>query len=206
MNHTKNSSVLLDKAVEEFSQLPGIGKQTALRLALHLLKKGESTMTRFGQTFIEMGTNIQKCKICQNISDTEVCSICSDSERDIKTICIVENIRDVLSIENTNQFSGRYHVLGGTISPMDGIGPSDLEIDTLISRVQNEPIQEIILALSTTMEGDTTNFFLFKKLNQYDIKISVLARGVSVGDELYYTDTVTLGKSIANRATFDPSF
>ncbi|QZT39106.1 recombination mediator RecR [Halosquirtibacter xylanolyticus] len=205
MNHSNNSSFLLDKAVEELSQLPGIGKQTALRLALHLLKKGEPALNKFGQTFITMGANIQKCSICQNISDREVCSICEDQERDTQTVCIVENIRDVLSIENTSQFNGRYHVLGGTISPMDGIGPADLEIDSLISRMENESIKEVILALSTTMEGDTTNFYLYKKLQSFDIRISVLARGVSVGDELYYTDTITLGKSITNRSVFDPS-
>lgn len=205
MNHAKNSSILLDKAIEELSQLPGIGKQTALRLALHLLKKGEKTLTKFGQTFVDMGANIQKCKVCQNISDTDVCSICSDDERDGTTICVVENIRDVLSIENTHQFSGKYHVLGGTISPMDGIGPNDLEIESLLDRLTEEPIKEIILALSTTMEGDTTNFYLYKKIQPYDVKLSVLARGVSIGDELYYTDSITLGKSIVNRSPFTPS-
>ena len=199
------SSSLLENAVNEFAKLPGIGRKTALRLVLHLLKQSEHEVDVFGNAFIQLRKEIRYCTVCHNISDTEVCHICSNTSRDHATVCVVENIKDVMSIENTQQFRGLYHVLGGIISPMDGIGPSDLEIESLVKRVQDDDIKEVILALSTTMEGDTTNFFIFKKLKNTPVKISTLARGVSIGDELEYTDEVTLGRSIVNRMKFEDS-
>ncbi len=200
------SSGLLENAVQEFSKLPGIGRKKALRLVLHLLKQPENETEALGNSLISLRKNIVYCKVCHNISDTEVCNICSNAARDAETICVVENIRDVMSIENTQQFRGLYHVLGGVISPMDGIGPSDLEIESLIQRVQSEKIKEVILALSTTMEGDTTNFYIFRKLATLNLKITTIARGVAIGDELEYADEVTLGRSILNRVDFNNTF
>lgn len=200
------SSALLENAVNEFAQLPGIGRKTALRLVLHLLRQEESLVENFGNAIIKLRKEIKYCHVCHNISDSDTCSLCSDPNRDDSIICVVENIKEVMVIENTRQFKGRYHVLGGVISPMDGIGPSDLEIDSLVKRASQGDIQEIILALSATMEGDTTNFYIFRKLAPYNIKISILARGVSVGDELEYTDEITLGRSIINRMPFNETF
>ncbi|WP_455783021.1 recombination mediator RecR [Coprobacter fastidiosus] len=200
------SSALLENAVNEFAKLPGIGRKTALRLVLHLLRQEEFSVENFGNAIIKLRKEIKYCHVCHNISDSDTCSLCSDPNRDDFIICVVENIKEVMVIENTHQFKGRYHVLGGVISPMDGIGPSDLEIDSLVKRVSEGGIQEIILALSATMEGDTTNFYIFRKLAPYNIKISILARGVSVGDELEYTDEITLGRSIINRMPFNETF
>ena len=198
-------SKLLENAVNEFAKLPGIGRKSALRLVLHLLKQDLQEVEIFGNSLIMLRSEIKHCKICHNISDTDICSICANPARNPSIICVVENIKDVMSIENTQQFKGLYHVLGGIISPMDGIGPSDLEIESLVSRVNEGNTEEIILALSTTMEGDTTNFFIYKKLKNTEVKISTLARGVSIGDELEYTDEVTLGRSIVNRMNFEES-
>lgn len=195
-------SVLLEKAVGEFAKLPGIGRKTALRLVLHLLRQSDEAVEQFANAISLMKSNVKYCRVCHNISDTEVCPICSDPRRDASTICVVENIQDVLAVENTQQFHGLYHVLGGIISPMDGIGPSDLEIESLVARVAEGSIKEVILALSSTMEGDTTNFYISRKLADYPVKLSVIARGISVGDELEYTDEVTLGRSIVNRTPF----
>ncbi|MBK5203094.1 MAG: recombination protein RecR [Prolixibacteraceae bacterium] len=201
----KYSSKLLENAVNEFSRLPGIGKKTALRLVLYLLKKDKSEVNSFCESLTSLKENMKYCKICHNISDTEICDICSQKSRHSDIICVVENIRDVMAIENTHQFNGLYHVLGGIISPMDGIGPSELEINSLIERVKKGKISEIILALSTTMEGDTTNFYIYKKLKDSSVKISTLSRGVSIGNELEYTDEITLGRSIKNRQDFESS-
>ena len=197
------SSKLIDEAVEQMSSLPGIGKKTALRLVLNLLNRDLAEVERFSNSFTKMRNNIRFCVKCHNISEEELCGICSNKNRDQSLICVVEDIRDVISIEKTNQFSGYYHVLGGIISPMDGIGPNDLNIESLLTRVQTENISEVIFALSTTMEGDTTNFYLHRKLAPLNIKTSVLSRGVSVGDELHYADEITLGRSIVNRTPFD---
>lgn len=199
---TRLNSQLLEKAVEELSKLPGIGRKTALRLALHLLRKDSAEAKALGQSIIEMREKISYCSRCHNISEEETCPICSDPRRDQNTICVVENVKDVITIEATHQHQGLYHVLGGLISPLDGIGPSDLEIDSLIERVKKENIQEVILALSPTIEGDTTNFYIFRKLNEFPVKVTMLARGLSVGNELEYTDELTLGKSIQNRIPF----
>ncbi len=195
-------SQLLEKAVAEFSKLPGIGRKTALRLVLHTLRQSNEEVDDFTNAVSRLKKEVKYCKVCHNISDTDICPICSDSRRDASTVCVVENIQDVMAVENTQQFHGLYHVLGGIISPMDGIGPSDIEIDSLVQRVAGGEIKEIILALSSTMEGDTTNFFISRKLADYDVKLSVIARGISVGDELEYTDEVTLGRSILNRTPF----
>lgn len=200
------SSPLLDSAINEISKLPGIGKKSALRLVLHLLRQDEGVAIALGEAIIKLRKEIKYCKVCHNISNSDVCDICADSKRDKSTVCVVENIKDVISIENTNQFNGLYHVLGGIISPIDGISPNDIEIESLVERVKNEDIKEVILALSTTMEGDTTNFYIFRKLAGTNVKISILARGVSIGDELEYTDEVTLGRSILNRTLFTESF
>ncbi|MHA7111815.1 recombination mediator RecR [Sunxiuqinia elliptica] len=199
----KFPSRLLENAVNEFAKLPGIGRKTALRLVLHLLKQEKSEVDLFGYSLIQLRNEIKHCKTCHNISDTDTCSICSNPNRNTEEVCVVENIKDVMAIENTQQFSGLYHVLGGIISPMDGIGPSDLEINSLIDRVKSGEVKEVVLALSTTMEGDTTNFFIFKKLKDLNVKISTLARGVSIGDELEYADEITLGRSIKNRLDFE---
>lgn len=195
-------SKLLEKAVSEFSQLPGIGKRTALRLVLYLLKQSQDNVFSFGNSIIELRNNIQFCKSCHNISDGELCTICASHSRDKSIICIVENITDVLAIEGTNQYRGVYHVLGGIISPMQGIGPSDLKVESLVNKVKNGGISEVIFALSATMEGDTTNYYLFKKLNSYNLNFTTIARGVAFGDELEYTDELTLGRSITNRTAF----
>jgi len=200
------SSKLLEEAVEEFSTLPGIGKKTALRLVLHLLKQEGQDVERFGNTILRVKKEIKTCKVCHNISDAEICHICSDPYRDRQTICVVESIRDVMSIENTQQYNGVYHVLGGIISPMDGIGPADLTLDSLEERVKSGESREIILALSTTMEGDTTNFYIYRRLKEYPVTISTLARGVAIGDDLEYADEVTLGRSILNRTSFEDTF
>lgn len=202
MIHDKFPSKLLENAVEEFAGLPGIGRKTALRLVLYLLKLEEAEVEDFGNAIIQLRKEIKHCKVCHNISDTEVCHICSNSSRNSEVICVVESIRDVLSIENTRQYNGLYHVLGGVISPMDGIGPANLEIASLVERVQQNKVSEIILALSTNMEGDTTNFYIYKKLKGFEIKVSAIARGVSVGGELEYTDELTLGRSIVNRINY----
>ena len=197
------SSALLEKAVGEFSKLPGIGRKTALRLVLFMLRQGDSDVDQFVNAVSKMKREVKYCRVCHNISDTDVCPICSDSRRDASTICVVENVQDVLAVENTQQFHGLYHVLGGIISPMDGIGPADLEIESLVNRVAEGGVKEVILALSSTMEGDTTNFYISHKLADYPVKLSVIARGISVGDELEYTDEVTLGRSILNRTPFN---
>lgn len=199
----KFPSRLLENAVNEFAKLPGIGRKTALRLVLHLLKQDKTEVDIFGNSFIQLRNEIKHCKICHNISDIEICNICSNPNRNPSEVCVVENIKDVMAIENTQQFNGLYHVLGGIISPMDGVGPSDLEINSLVERLQGGKLTEIVLALSTTMEGDTTNFFIYKKLKTFNVTISTLARGVSIGDELEYTDEITLGRSIKNRLDFE---
>ncbi len=195
-------SVLLEKAVDEFAKLPGIGRKTAMRLVLHLLRQETKTVESFGQAVITLKREVKYCKVCHNISDTEICGICADPRREVSTVCVVENIRDVMAVEATQQYHGLYHVLGGVISPMDGVGPSDLEIESLVNRVTTGEVDEVILALSTTMEGDTTNFYIYRKLEKTGVKLSVIARGVSVGDELEYADEVTLGRSIVNRTLF----
>ena len=195
-------STLLEKAVGEFAKLPGIGRKTAMRLVLHLLRQETSTVEAFGSSVVRLKHEVKYCRVCHNISDTDTCQICSNPQRDASTVCVVENIRDVMAVENTQQYKGLYHVLGGVISPMDGIGPSDLQIDSLVERVKSGVVKEVILALSSTMEGDTTNFFIFRKLAPYDVKITMIARGISIGDELEYTDEVTLGRSIVNRLPF----
>ena len=205
MNIDKYPSRLLENAVNEFAKLPGIGRKSALRLVLHLLRQDEEEVNTFGNSLIELRNEIKHCKVCHNISDTEICQICANPSRNESVVCVVENIRDVMSVENTHQFNGLYHVLGGIISPMDGIGPSDLEIESLVKRVENGEIIEVILALSTTMEGDTTNFYIFRKLKEFDVKITTLARGVSIGDELEYTDEITLGRSLTNRVLYESS-
>lgn len=196
-------SVLLEKAVNEFSKLPGIGRKTALRLVLHLLRQSNSDVEQFASAIAKVKQEVKYCRVCHNISDDDVCPICSDPRRDTSLICVVENIQDVMAVENTQQFRGLYHVLGGIISPMDGIGPDQLEIQSLVQRVEEGGVSEVILALSSTMEGDTTNFYISRKLAPLDVKLSVIARGISVGDELEYTDEVTLGRSIVNRTPFE---
>ncbi len=202
MQNQQYPSVALEKAVNEFASLPGIGKKTALRLALHLLQRSDEEVERFGNAFVNFKKDIRYCKVCHNISDTDVCSICANPKRDAATICVVENIQDVLAIENTMQFNGLYHVLGGVISPMDGIGPSNLKIAELVKRVEDGGVKEIIFALSPTMEGDTTNFFISRKLSSYNVKLSVIARGVTIGNNLEYADEVSLGRSIVDRTPF----
>ena len=196
------SSVLLEKAVDEFSSLPGIGRKSALRLALHLLKQPQENVERFGNSFIALRKGVKYCNVCNMISDENICSVCSDSSRDRSIICVVESIRDVLSIENTGQYRGLYHVLGGIISPMDGVGPGDLPIKELTERVVSGEVKEVILALCTSMEGETTSFYLYKKLSGTGVQITTIARGVGFGDDLEYTDELTLGKSIENRHLF----
>lgn len=203
MMNQQYPSQLLERAVQEFAKLPGIGRKTALRLVLHLLRQNADDVTLLTDAISRMKQEVKRCRVCHNVSDSDVCPICSDSHRDGSIVCVVENIQDVLAVENTQQFTGLYHVLGGIISPMDGIGPADLEIDSLVERVSEGGVKEVILALSSTMEGDTTNFYIFRKLAPYsDVKISIIARGISVGDELEYTDEVTLGRSILNRTPF----
>ena len=199
------SSKLLENAVHEIAQLPGIGKRTALRLALHLLREPSSKTASLSEALNDMRTQIKFCKNCHNISDIDVCEICSNTSRSSEIVCVVEDIRDVLAIENTSQFKGHYHVLGGKISPMDGIGPNDLTIHSLIEKVKSGSVKEIIFALSSTMEGDTTNFYIFKQIEPYKIVTTTIARGISVGDELEYADEITLGRSILNRIPFENS-
>ncbi len=195
-------SALLEKAVNEFAKLPGIGSKTAMRLVLYLLRQEEQAVEGFGRALVTLKKEVKYCSVCHNISDTAVCGICSDGQRDHSTICVVENIQDVMAVENTHQYKGVYHVLGGVISPMDGVGPSDLQIQSLTERVAGGGIREVILALSPTMEGDTTNFYIYRKLEQSGVRISMIARGVAQNDELQYTDEVTLGRSIINRIAF----
>lgn len=199
------SSKLLENAVYEISQLPGIGKRTALRLALHLLKQPEEQTSRLSQSLENLRSQIKFCSSCHNISDVAICEICANPKRDESIVCVVEDIRDVMAIENTGQFKGLYHVLGGKISPMECVGPQDLTINSLVNKVKNGKVSELIFALSSTMEGDTTNFFIFKQLEGLSIKTSTIARGIAVGDELEYADEVTLGRSILNRIPFENS-
>lgn len=196
-------SQLLEKAVLEFSRLPGIGRKTALRLLLWMLRQDDTDVDKFAEAVIRLKHEVRYCSVCHNISDSDVCPICADPRRDASTVCVVENIQDVMAIENTQQYHGLYHVLGGIISPMDGIGPSDIEIESLIGRVKAGEVSEVILALSPTMEGDTTNFYLYRKLAPTGVRVSVIARGIAVGNELEYTDEVTLGRSIMNRTLFE---
>lgn len=196
-------SLLLEKAVSEFSKLPGIGRKTALRLVLHLLRQADDDVDTFAKSVATLKKEVKYCRVCHNISDTDVCPICSDSHRNGSQICVVENIQDVMAVENTQQYHGLYHVLGGIISPMDGVGPSDIEIDSLVARVEAGVVGEVIMALSSTMEGDTTNFYISRKLAPYDVKLSVIARGISVGNDLEYTDEVTLGRAIINRTSMN---
>ncbi|MDR2949112.1 MAG: recombination mediator RecR [Prevotella sp.] len=203
----KYPSVLLENAVNEFAKLPGIGRKTALRLILHLLRQDDLMVDNFSQALVTLKHGVKYCNVCHNICDDDVCPICLDKSRDASTICVVENIKEVMAIENTMQYKGLYHVLGGIISPIDGIGPADLEIESLIERIAKGGIKEVILALSTTMEGDTTNFYIYKKMSPYsDIKVSMIARGISIGDEIEYADEVTLGRSILNRTLFNESY
>ncbi|PZX20660.1 DNA replication and repair protein RecR [Breznakibacter xylanolyticus] len=195
-------SKLLENAVNEFSRLPGIGKKTALRLVLYLLRQDKGVAVQFSDAIRQMREEIKYCKVCHNISDTDVCSICSTPSRDGRLVCVVESVKDVMAIENTQQYHGVYHVLGGVISPMDGIGPNDLSIGSLEARVKDGTVAEVIFALPTTMEGDTTNFYLYRKLEPYQVKITTIARGVAIGDELEYIDEVTLGRSLVNRQLF----
>ena len=196
-------SQLLERAVAEFAKLPGIGRKTALRLVLWLLRQEDGEVEQFADAVSRLKREVRYCRVCHNISDADTCPICADPRRDASTVCVVENIQDVMAIENTQQFHGLYHVLGGIISPMDGIGPSDIEVDSLVSRVAAGDIREVILALSPTMEGDTTNFYIYRKLAPLSVRVSVIARGVAVGNELEYTDEVTLGRSIMNRTLFE---
>lgn len=200
------NSTSLENAVAQLSKLPGIGEKTALRLALHLLRQEKDVAIALGEAIIDMRNNVRYCSRCHNISESEVCDICSDSRRDTSVLCVVETIKDVLTIEATHEFKGLYHVLGGVISPLDGISPSDIEIDSLISRVAEGEVKEIILALNPTIQGDTTNYYIFRKLAPYNVDITVLARGLSIGNELEYTDEITLGRSIHNRIPFSDTF
>ena len=196
-------SKLLEKAVSEFARLPGVGRKTALRLVLYLLRQSNDSVDEFTSAISHLKKDVKYCKVCHNISDTDICPICSDPRRDASTVCIVENVQDVMAIENTMQYHGLYHVLGGMISPVDGIGPGDIEIDSLIRRVSGGGINEVIFALSSTMEGDTTNFYISRKLAHFHVRMSVIARGISVWNEIEYTDEVTLGRSIVSRTPFE---
>ena len=196
-------STLLENAVDELSALPGVGRKTALRLSLYLLRREPEYAERLGTALQALRRDVKYCRTCHNICDTDLCDICADTSRDRSTVCVVENVKDVMTVENTAQFHGLYHVLGGIISPIDGIGPADLEIDSLVKRVAEGEVREVVLALSTTMEGDTTNFFIYRKLSAYPVRVTVIARGVSIGDELEYADEVTLGRSILNRVEFN---
>ena len=198
-------SVLLENAVNELAALPGVGRKTALRLALHILRRDTGYSERLSSSLLALRRDINYCRQCHNICDTDLCSICANPSRDHSIVCVVENVKEVMAIENTSQFHGVYHVLGGIISPIEGIGPADLEVNSLIERVSSGEVKEIILALRTTMEGDTTNFFLYRKLEPYNIVVSVIARGISIGDEIEYADEITLGRSIINRVSFNDS-
>ena len=195
-------STLLERAVGEMSRLPGIGQKTALRLVLHLLRQERGEVENLAQSLIELRRGVRYCNVCHNLCDSELCEICSTPSRDKSTVCVVENVQDVMAIENTQQYTGVYHVLGGIISPMEGIGPSDLTIESLVERVSQGGISEVILALSPTMEGDTTNFYIYRKLQDFPVQISVIARGIAQNDELQYTDEVTLGRALAGRIPF----
>ena len=197
-------STLLEQAVNELSTLPGIGRKTALRLALYMLRRDPDYTERFASSLLALRRDVKYCQVCHNLSDVDVCPICANPARDHSVVCVVENVKEVMAIENTCQFKGVYHVLGGIISPMEGIGPNDLQIESLVARVAEGEVNEVILALSTTMEGDTTNFFLYRKLKPLGVKVSVIARGVAIGDEIEYADEVTLGRSILDRTTFAP--
>ncbi|MDD3878005.1 MAG: recombination mediator RecR [Bacteroidales bacterium] len=196
-------SKLVEEAVNELSKLPGIGRKTAIRLALHILRKEPSHAQNLGNAIIDMRNNIKFCTSCHNVSDTDVCHICANPYRDKSLICVIEDVRDMLAIENTGQYTGVYHILGGVISPMDGIGPENLNINSLVNKIANNTVKEIILALRTTIEGDTTNIYLYKKIKNNDVKVSVIARGVAIGDELEFTDEITLGRSIVNRTPYE---
>lgn len=199
------ASKILERSVEEIAQLPGIGRKTALRLALHLIRRGPESSLRLSEALVAMAENLQHCEVCHNISDSKVCSICSNPSRNEELICVVEDIRDVMAIESTGQFKGRYHVLGGLISPLDGIGPSQLQIDSLVERLQKGEIKEVLFALGATVEGDSTSFYIFRKLNDLDLKITAISRGIGVGDQLEYADEVTLARSIQQRIPFEES-
>jgi recombination protein RecR len=199
-------SKLVEDAVEAFAQLPGVGRKTALRYVLHLLRQDVEQVKKFGTTFARLRAELKYCNNCFNISDHSTCSICANTKRDQNLVCVVEDVRDVMAIENTHQYTGVYHVLGGIISPMDGIGPNDLQIDSLVERVAGGNVKEIIMALSTTMEGDTTNFYIYKRLKDFNIPVSTIARGISIGDELEYADEITLGRSILNRIPYEKTF
>lgn len=202
---TEYSSKLLEQAVNQLSKLPGIGRKTALRLCLHILKGDNGNARQLGESLMRLRDEVQYCKVCHNISDDQVCHICSNPKRDAGLICVVEDIRDVMAIENTSQYKGLYHVLGGIISPIEGVGPSDLNISTLLSRIQNQGIREVIMALPATIEGDTTNYYIFKKIKDSGVLVTTIARGVAVGDDLEFADEVTLGRSILNRVPFEGS-
>lgn len=197
------SSKLIEEAVNEFSKLPGVGKRTALRFVLHLMKQSSSEVNQFGNTFIKLRNDLRYCEKCHNVSDQLLCEVCANPHRDHSTVCVVEDIRDVMAIENTQQYRGVYHVLGGIISPMDGIGPSDLNIESLVNKAAQGEIKEVIMALSTTMEGDTTNFYIYKRLKDHGVSMSTIARGIAIGDELEYADEITLGRSIINRTPYE---
>lgn len=199
------SSKLIEEAVNEFSKLPGVGKRTALRFVLHLMKQNAAEVNQFGNAFIKLRAELRYCEKCHNVSDKPLCEVCSNPHRDHTLVCVVEDIRDVMAIENTQQYRGVYHVLGGIISPMDGIGPSDLNIESLVEKANTGEIKEVIMALSTTMEGDTTNFYIYKRLKEHHLTVSTIARGISIGDELEYADEVTLGRSIINRTLYENS-
>ncbi|OFY84002.1 MAG: recombination protein RecR [Bacteroidetes bacterium RIFCSPLOWO2_12_FULL_35_15] len=199
------SSKLIEEAVNEFSKLPGVGKRTALRFVLHLMKNNKAEVEQFGNTFIKLRSELKYCEKCHNVSDKVLCEVCANPKRDQTTVCVVEDIRDVMAIENTQQYLGVYHVLGGIISPMDGVGPSDLTIESLVQKAAKGEIKEVIMALSTTMEGDTTNFYIYKRLKAYAITVTTIARGIAIGDELEYADEVTLGRSIINRTLYENS-
>ena len=196
------SSILLENAVKQFASLPGLGRKTALRLVLHLLRRPRNEVEAFADSLTKLKADVRYCRLCHNISDSDVCPICQSTRRDRQTICVVENIQDVMSVEKTGQYNGLYHVLGGIISPMDGVGPKDIEIDSLVERIEPEHIKEVILALPTTMEGDTTNFYIYRRLMTTQVKVSQIARGMAIGNELEYTDEITLGRSILNRTEY----
>ncbi len=203
MNNSQYPSLLLENAVNELSRLPGIGPKTAMRLALFLLKEKKEDVNKFAESIRLLREEIRYCKECYNISDADVCSICSNPRRDPSLVCVVESVRDVMAIENTQQYGGVYHVLGGVISPMDGIGPDDLNVDPLVDKVRTGGVKEVVFALSATMEGDTTNFYIYRKISDCSVKITTIARGVAIGDELAYADEVTLGRSLVNRLPFE---
>jgi recombination protein RecR len=199
------SSKLIEEAVSEFSKLPGVGKRTALRFVLHMMKQNKADVDRFSNAFLKLRSDLVYCSSCHNVSDNPLCDVCANPHRDKSTVCVVEDVRDFMAIENTQQYRGVYHVLGGIISPMDGVGPSDLNIETLVKKVSSGEVKEVIMALSTTMEGDTTNFYIYKRLKDYNVTVSTIARGISIGDEIEYADEITLGRSIINRTPYENS-